>query len=128
MVTDTNEVLYSQNRQFNRFQPRKSKFQPRPYYRQEESGSKQRHGQKINPIGFNGKPNKCKICESILHYAKDCPHKRPSEENITLFIDPREEEMCLFTSEARNSAVLDSGCTSTVAGQSWINCYLQTRH
>jgi len=45
---------------------------------------------------------------------------------MTLFVGPKEEEMCLFISEARNSAVLYSGCTSTVAGQNWINCYLQT--
>ena len=31
-----------------------------------------------------------------------------------------------LTSEVRNSTVLDSGCTSTVAGKLWIDCYLQS--
>ena len=43
-----------------------------------------------------------------------------------MFVGPKQEDLCLFTSEARNSAVLDSGCTASVAGQSWVDCYLQT--
>ena len=34
--------------------------------------------------------------------------------------------MCLLTNEVRNSVVLDSGCTSTVAGINWINCFLDS--
>lgn len=60
----------------------------------------------------------------------DCPHKRSmsEEQNITLFTGSSDNEMCLFTSEARNVAVLDSGCTSTVTGQLWLKFYLETLH
>ena len=34
--------------------------------------------------------------------------------------------MCLLISDVRNSVVLDSGCTSTVAGTNWINCFLDS--
>ena len=34
--------------------------------------------------------------------------------------------MRLLTTEARNSVVLDSGWTSTVAGTKWINCFLDS--
>ena len=80
-----------------------------------------------NPKGFNEKPLKCKICESILHLMRNCPHKNhPNGENIILYTGTSKTEACLLTREARNSAVLDSGCTSTVAGKLWIDCYLQS--
>ena len=34
--------------------------------------------------------------------------------------------MCLLTSEARNAAVLDSGCSSNVAGKQWIKCFIDS--
>ena len=120
LMADSNEVLYSRNR----YQQRKfGQYNNRQHGNWED---KSKNGQKVNPTGFNGKPTKCKICESILHYARDCPHRRPIEDKITLFVGPKQEDLCLFTSEARNSAVLDSGCTASVAGQSWVDCYLQT--
>ena len=33
---------------------------------------------------------------------------------------------CLLLSDARNSVVLESGCTSTVVGSNWINCFLDS--
>ena len=32
--------------------------------------------------------------------------------------------MCSFVRESFNSAILDSGCTSNVCGQSWLECYI----
>ena len=116
LLTENEEALFLRNRyQQNRYQQRRSY----------KSDDRPRQGQKTNPIGFNGKPNKCKICKSILLYAKNCLHKRnQEEEDISLYVGPKDDDMCLFTSEARNSAVLDSECTSTVAGQNWVDCYL----
>ena len=58
---------------------------------------------------------------------RDCPHKNhPNVENIILYTGASETEACLLTSEVRNSTVLDSGCTSTVAGKLWIDFYLQS--
>ena len=58
---------------------------------------------------------------------RDCPHKNhPNGENIILYTGASETEACLLTSEVRNSTVLDSGCTSTVAGKLWIDFYLQS--
>ena len=31
-----------------------------------------------------------------------------------------------FVDEALSTAILDSGCTRTVCGQTWMNCYLDT--
>ena len=39
-----------------------------------------------NAIGLNGKPIKCRTCESILHLMRHCPRRNENEnENFTLF-------------------------------------------
>ena len=103
-----------------------------------QSNDNQKRDRSTNPPGFNGKPLKCKICESVMHLMRDCPHSSRSEtsnvyesaqvpqENITLFTGADENAMCLLTYEARNAAVLDSACSSTVAGRNWVKCYLDS--
>ena len=49
-----------------------------------------------------------------------------SEESWTLFTGTKPDDMNLPTYEARNTAVLDSGCTSTVSGANWMSCYFDT--
>ena len=81
-------------------------------------------------------PLRWKICDSFLHLFKDCPHRYDCPEqaevfqsentdNVVLFTGGK-SDVCLLTSEARNSVVLDSGCTSTVAGTNWITCFLES--
>ena len=62
---------------------------------------------------------------------KQCP---PSYENMSkrnvenevLFTDNKPQETPILLAESANSAVLDSACTSTVAGETWINCYMDS--
>ena len=62
---------------------------------------------RTNAIGLNVKPLKCRICESILHLMRDCPHRNENEnEYFTLFTGD-EIESCLLMSESRNSIILD---------------------
>ena len=42
--------------------------------------------------------------------------KSENTDYIVLFTGSKSDDMCLSTSEVRNSLVLDSGCISTVAG------------
>ena len=90
-------------------------------------------GTRSNPNGYDGKPMRCKICESTMHLVKDCPHKDESvyvaesdSSDIILFTGNQKEEMSLLTKESLYSAVLDSGCSSTVAGKHWMSCYLES--
>ena len=78
---------------------------------------------------------RCSICESVNHLAYNCPDKvYYGEEN---FNDDEHHEVVLyqsnlltpadyevFTAEASVSAILDSGASSTVAGRSWIESYI----
>ena len=54
---------------------------------------------------------------------KDCPHKG---ESVALYTGNIRDELCLLTKEALNSAILDSGCSSTVAGKGWFDCFIES--
>ena len=97
-----------------------------------------------NPPGPNGYPSRCAVCSSIYHWAKYCPEiasttterKRTDqainytqnndqdtdENNITLY--EKSERMQQFVGETLGCAVVDSGCSKTVAGKEWVDCYL----
>ena len=92
--------------------------------------SPNRKGSKVIPL-------RRKTCDSILHLFKDCPHrydcpeqaevfKSENTDYIVLFTGSKSDDMCLLTSEVRNSLILDSGCTSTLAGTQCINCFLDS--
>ena len=80
-----------------------------------------------NPKDEDGNFKRCNICESINHYAYDCPDKNVKVEEINM---TETEEAILFTSndieevllsvEASQSAVVDTACTSTVCGEDWL--------
>ena len=72
-----------------------------------------------NPLDSWGNRSRCAICESIFHWAKDCPHNLERQTNNTaeefdveLFTNNIHE--CYiekFVGEMLGCAVLDSGCT-----------------
>ena len=74
------------------------------------------------------------ICKSICHWAHNYPECRLSEtstqnkaENITLFTESVQScYMENFLGETLSNAILDTGCTQTVCGESWLQCYIDT--
>lgn len=48
------------------------------------------------------------------------------EEHAVLFTRYNTEEVCRLGVDARNCAVLDSACSSTVCGDSWLNNYIES--
>ena len=95
----------------------------------------------MNPLNKFGKPTKCKICQSIFHWWKECPHNASlvkmtehedknddikdnlEECNITLFTENRKLENEIFVVESMNSAVIDTACTQKVCGEKWLHQY-----
>ena len=96
-----------------------------------------------NPLKKNGEVSRCDICDSINHWASNCPDKiyynqqpsssddethneSPLSHQVTLFQSSliTETQQKVFVSETLNSAVLDSGATANVAGKAWLDCYL----
>ena len=92
--------------------------------RGEENKDAAKPKRQINPPDRTGNPSKCAVCHSILHWASECPHR---EENITMFTKGIKEEYSnTFVRETFNSAVLDSGCSKTVCGRVWYDCYIDS--
>lgn len=81
-----------------------------------------------NPVDMKGEVSRCNICGSVFHWQRDCPDsyenrkKKKEEVNVTLYT----EVMDVFMGETLSAAVLDSGCSKTVCGESWLKEYLET--
>ena len=100
----------------------------RPFIR----GNQPATGRKSNPSDGEGNVMRCMVCDSKLHFVKDCPHAYENmeqsffieTEQFALFTGKNNSEMNVLLTESTNSAVLDSGCSSTVAGKDWIDCFV----
>ena len=81
---------------------------------------------KTNPVDSTGNPMTCNICQSIMHFSRDCPHSYENMKKQDIVQQPvlftgESEELSVLLCESVNSAILDSGCSSTVAGCKWMN-------
>ena len=81
-----------------------------------------------NPIGQDGNIMRCHECNSTQHFVDNCPNRRVEEANMTVHITliagsaSEEQEVMLVESLARG--ILDSACTKTVAGKTWMDEFL----
>ena len=89
---------------------------------------------KMNPIGTDGRTLTCKCCGSFRHLVANCPGALGNKANVNVSED---EHAVLFTGynkdviarlgvDARNGAVLDSACSSTVCDKLWLDGYLKS--
>jgi len=93
------------------------------------------HKKNINPTGNDGCTLTCKSCGSFRHMIANCPDSwenlakvniAEEEEHVVLFTGYQKEEIVHLGVDARNCAVLDSACSSTVCGSNWINSYIES--
>ena len=100
----------------------------------------------VNPTSSDGNLLLCLALGSFRHLVADCPYSWENRgaaqvhavrQRDAVGISGETEEAALLTGfhkdslsemsmEARNCAVLDSACTSTVCGKEWLNCYLDS--
>ena len=109
-------------------------FIPKAKVEEDDVPSAKKNAAGNNPCDTEGRPNKCFICKSIKHYARNCPHREEAsneevciEENITLFakgLDPKLNERLL--GETLGCGVLDSGCFRNVCSDIWLQEYIKT--
>ena len=71
--------------------------------------------------------SRCRVCQSIFHWEKDCPDKNASEVTLYQSILHTEETLQKFTGEAFCEAILDSGARKTVCRKTWLRCYEETQ-
>ena len=99
--------------------------------RDSNNQSSQRISRKTNPLDTNGEISCCHTCGSIFHWSYACPDSYESRDPVKendggVQIQLLEETMETLIGEALSMAVLDSGCTKTVCGETWLKCYLET--
>ncbi|KAL5011741.1 hypothetical protein ScPMuIL_010292 [Solemya velum] len=90
-----------------------------------------------NPLNRFGKRSRCMICQSVFHWAKDCPDKAHdtkytqdvTEEvddcNLTLFTKSEQTAAEIFVMESFGTAVIDTACTRTVCGERWFDNFVE---
>lgn len=98
--------------------------------------SSQRGVKKLNPTGADGKVLTCRSCGSYRHLVAKCPDSwenlakinitEEEEEHAVLFTGYHKEEIRQLGADARNCAVLDSACSSTVCGKTWFGTYMES--
>ena len=89
----------------------------------------------VNPTGPDGSLLTCKSCGSYRHLMAACPHSWENmskvnicdaEEDVVLFTGYIKEDVRNLGKDARNCAVLDSACSSTVCSKTWMDSYLDS--
>ena len=148
-------VFYGENRGSFNYRNNRRGWNNRNYRGATRGGNNFVHppSKPTNPVGPNGKINLCAICGSKYHYARQCPEvagenekmkaqhvglvediieninqqKIVNEDEISLFQDAVDDNsLKWFLGETLGCAVIDSGCSKTVAGITWLNCFLET--
>ena len=116
----------------NRYQKDSNRYQKDGSNKSVKEDNVDRWGRKINPKSCSGNTSRCAICQSIYHWANKCPDRHDDDTdsnkiNVTLFSeDIFESYSTKFVGETLNGAVLDSGCTQTVCGRSWLSNYIDS--
>lgn len=88
-----------------------------------------------NPI-IKGEVSRCTLCDSKMHWRRYCPHGQHvafmtepeckdgdlEEVHMTLMASVSKEEV--FMAETDSAAVIDTACTKTVCGRTWLQKYI----
>lgn len=83
-------------------------------------------GWRENPREANGEVNRCLICDSRFHWARDCPYAYESKReelaetrNFNYFVgyarcNDGKARLTSLVEKVKRCAILDSGCSMTV--------------
>ena len=79
-----------------------------------------------NPLQRNGEQSRCRICQSINHWERECPDRRKINDvslvlNEVILQTSNDVVLKNLVSETWGSTVLDCGATNTVCGRSWFD-------
>ena len=116
---------------------------PQRYNSNRGRGRGNRRGNNYNRGGGagRGRPGASFVCGSMDHWAPECPRGRDGEYfiedasanegeevHVTLMATATDfdDRASVLMGEALGSIVLDSGCSRTVCGEQWLDCFLET--
>ena len=129
--------LYAKNNRRPTYRPpRRGRYLDRnvPYNRYNDIRNSK--GQRQNIAGPDGKIRTCSFCNSEWHFLKDCTelhkikNKNNSKANFSLIsfvgcANKNNDKMKDLLDETKGYALLDSGCSNTVAGEKWIENFIE---
>ena len=89
-----------------------------------------------NPLDRDGLPTRCSFCQSINHWAPQCPDRPPLRNEHSTLLTENEivlhqnnsndpHELQSLVAETWSSALLDCGASKTVCGNEWFEQYKQ---
>ena len=98
---------------------------------------------KLNPVARDGEISKCAICQSIFHWARQCPDsyecmesdkndvENKVDENLSMFVaytngENRDEKPVSLLEESFGHGIIDTGCFTTVCGEKWLSNYIDS--
>ena len=84
-----------------------------------------------NPTDRSGKVTRCDICDSINHWATNCPDRETRDQDTLLVHEivlhqsdlKNPENLKQLTADSWSSGLLDSGASRTVCGKKWYEEY-----
>ena len=88
---------------------------------------------KSNPSNSEGNPMCCRICDSVMHFQRNCPHSyenqskqvfESKEESINEVRNLSLKDEHVLMVEAVNAAVLDCACSRNVMGKVWKDTFM----
>ena len=128
--TDQSDEDRSDNLVFYQMKPSKQKKYQKFYKRRHEARNDRGNNKKLNVKDQQGQVSRCKICESVMHWARNCPHKEnePSTSSATVILKVNsnmldEDQLTSLSPEAKNIALIDCGAAKTVVGKQWFDIY-----
>ena len=129
------EVLYGYNRKFyHRFKGKTAMTEDvRKSQSLDAANFKVNQKKGRNRLDKQGKITRCYICESINHWAANCPDREDESKSegvlhqVVLFQNELDDSNNIktLTHETIGAAVADCGASKTVCGESWLTSYLQ---
>ena len=102
-------------------------------------GGRGSHRSSFNPKDQDGNTMRCFKCQSKHHFARFCDGSGDTDENpsgkkgkkkerveITLLSSQRDQKMSNLVRESLGMGVLDTGCSKTVVGETWLSAFEET--
>ena len=119
----------------------KSGYYSRPWERNKQLNSKERNNSdykdELNAISHKtGDVARCSICDSNKHFRADCQHnpKKKDSNSVCMYQSCRngkesnkiDNDYCETVNETFNKVLIDTGTTSNVCGDVWLNTFLES--
>ena len=140
----------TRSRSAGRFRPGSRSYGNRG--RDYSSDKRAPYNRRLNPTDESGEISRCVICDSKMHWSRNCPHayersdtsekEKSSETNI--ISEEKEDDKIVISfyskiyneetpgavksliEESKNCAVIDTGCAKTVCGKNWLEEYVNS--